>query len=748
MNEKDKVIAIEDITRPYITIVVYFKNKKYNYDNQTFISINNQTFKNYEVLIIGKNIDKKIKNIKKADKRIKIIENKPTNLKDIIKHSSKTSKYITILEYGEIINNTYLETNIVSLDLNEMYGLSYTDTYTGKEKKKWNYCFENNILKDNTIPVPNIVIRKNLCKEYENEKVEKIRTWEFFSKIVKEKMGIHQSYYGFLTNKKTSDLSEDNYMDIEREIYSSEIINYPHENYYHEIIKSYKDELNIIKKEKEKKNILLIIPWMVVGGADQFNLDLIRLIDKSEYEITIITDHPKEYILRESFENYTESIFELSSFLVRKHWPTFLEYIIETRNIDLIIISNSNFGYNMIPYIKMIYPALPILDYIHSVELYNRNGGYGRDSSMMTSLIDKTITCSKVTEEYCEKLMKIKKDKLLTVYIGVDAEKYKINYNERKKLLKKYNLSNTINIGYICRIDYPKRPLLLAEIIKKTIQKNNNYKFLIGGDGPLLKKLKIKIDEYNLNDYVLFFGRVENTKLFYEMCDITINCSIKEGIALTTYESMSMEVPVVSANVGGHKELIDEKTGIIVPLLQEEMDIMNFEYSEKEINSYIRAIELVTKDLESYKKNCREKIIKYFSLDKMIINMQNIIKESIINPNKECINNAIQLKNNKNIVYEYINQYYMGSQYEYQALINKYYQYFSDYYKSQIIEENQEEEKEKKITIDDIIKKIHIYGEFSLIKSLIKDIINIILFPIKLLFLEFNKIKKIIRSKK
>ena len=90
----------------------------------------------------------------------------------------------------------------------------------------------------------------------------------------------------------------------------------------------------------------------------------------------------------------------------------------------------------------------------------------------------------------------------------------------------------------------------------------------------------------------------------------------------------------------------------------------------------------------------------------------------------------------------------MGSQYEYQALINKYYQYFSDYYKSQIIEENQEEEKEKKITIDDIIKKIHIYGEFSLIKSLIKDIINIILFPIKLLFLEFNKIKKIIRSKK
>ena len=748
MNEKNKVIAIEDTIKPYITVVVYLKNKKYNINNQTLSSINNQTFKNYEILIIGKNIDRKIKDYKKIDNRIKIIDNQSISLKDIIKHSSKTSKYLTIIEYGEILNNTYLETNILSLDLNEMYGLSYTDTYTGKEQKKWNYLFENNILKDFTIPVPNIVIRKSLCKEYEYEKVEKIRTWDFFSKIVKGKMGIHQSYYGFLTNKKSSDLSEDNYMDIERDIYSSEILNYPHENYYHEIIKSYKDKLKIIKKEKEKKNILLIIPWMVVGGADQFNLDLIRLIDKNEYEITIITDHPKEYILREYFEKYSESVFELSSFLARKHWPTFLEYIIDTRNIDLILISNSNFGYNMIPFIKLKYPELPVLDYIHSVELYNRNGGYGRDSSMMTSLIDKTITCSKVTEEYCEKLMNIRKDKLLTVYIGVDTEKYKINHSERKKLLKKYNLLDTINIGYICRIDYPKRPLLLAEIIKKAIKINRNFKFLIGGDGPLLKQLKLKIEEYNLNDYVLFFGKVENTKLLYEMCDITINCSIKEGIALTTYESMSMEVPVVSANVGGHKELIDEKTGIIVPLLQEEMDIMDFEYSEKEIEPYVQAIETVSKDLEKYKQNCREKIKKSFSLDKMIINMQKIIKEAIKNPNKECISNAIQLKNNKNIVYEYINQYYMGTQYEYQTLINKYYQYFSDYYKSQIIEEIQEEEKENKITIDDIIKKIHIYGEFNLIKSLIKNIINILLFPIYFLLLEFNKMKKILRSKK
>lgn len=734
MNEKDKVIAIEDITRPYITIVVYLTNKKYNYDNQTLLSINNQTFQNYEVLIIGKNIDKKIKNIKKTDKRLKIIEKPLTNLKDIIKHSSKTSKYITILEYGEIINNTYLETNILSLDLNELYGISYTDTYTGKEKKKWNYYFENNILKDYTIPVPNIVIRKNLCKEYENEKVEKIRTWKFFSKIVKEKMGIHQSYYGFLTNKKTSDLSEDNYIDIEREIYSSEILNYPYENYYYDIIKSNINKLKIIPQTKDKTNILLIIPWMVIGGADRFNLEFVKRINHEKYKVTILTDHPKEYVWREEFEKYADEVFEMASFLSRKDIPTFIEYIIKSRKIDIILVTNSMFGYNLIPYIRLKFPKLPIIDYIHCIELYNRDGGYGRDSSMLTSLIDKSLFCSQDAENSCNELFEISKEKTNTVYIGVDCKKFSRDEKEVKKNRTLYQLEGYFTVGYICRIDYQKRPFLLLEIMKKTIIKDNKIKFIIGGAGPLLNNLKQKVEEYNLSNNVLFLGNVSNPRDFYSMCDMTINCSIKEGLALTAYESLSMEVPIISADVGGHKELIDSSCGIIVPLLQKEKDILNFDYQDTEINSYVDGILKIKKNINKYKNNCRNHIIGKFSLEKMISNMEKEISSVIKHPNEEVLKNAIALKNNEKIVYEYLCHYLMGSQYEYQTLINQYRNKFKP-----VVEEI--------IKNDEIIeekKEMIFEKELLLIKDLIKSILKIILFIPRLLLIEM---KRIIRKK-
>ena len=113
------------------------------------------------------------------------------------------------------------------------------------------------------------------------------------------------------------------------------------------------------------------------------------------------------------------------------------------------------------------------------------------------------------------------------------------------------------------------------------------------------------------------------------MCDITINCSIKEGLALTTYESLSMGVPIVSADVGGHKELIDASCGIIVPLLQKEEDIREFVYQEEEVDNYVVAINTIIKDLDNYKKNSRKRIENQFTLTKMIQEMENEIDSCI-----------------------------------------------------------------------------------------------------------------------
>ena len=130
-------------------------------------------------------------------------------------------------------------------------------------------------------------------------------------------------------------------------------------------------------------------------------------------------------------------------------------------------------------------------------------------------------------------------------------------------------------------------------------------------------------------------GRTNKTDEIYDVSDLTINCSIKEGLALTAYESLAMGVPVVSSDVGGQKELIDENTGVIVPCMQEEEDIFDFNYSEEEVQNYVDAINKILANLKKYKQNCRKKILNGFTIDQMVIRMSNILKNIANEPNKQ-----------------------------------------------------------------------------------------------------------------
>ena len=88
------------------------------------------------------------------------------------------------------------------------------------------------------------------------------------------------------------------------------------------------------------------------------------------------------------------TIYDLTTFLDIKYWIPFINYIIEKKNINIIMNSNSEIGYSYLPYFKQTYPNIPIIDYIHMEEWYYRNGGYSRDSSMVSSVIDLTMTCN------------------------------------------------------------------------------------------------------------------------------------------------------------------------------------------------------------------------------------------------------------------------------------------------------------------------------------------------------------------
>ena len=657
------ILEYDTKIEPIISIITPFYNDG-KYIRQCVNSVLNQTFPNFELLIIddGSKDEESLRELEKVtklDSRIKVFHKQNEGLAATRDYgalrSSKSSKYLCFLDSDDLIEPTYLECLYFTLETNAKATWAYTDSvgFEGNEYT-WNKYFDSNRMKKINDLIATSLIRKKDFEEvngYELREKSINEDWNFWLKLIaKEKFPVRVNFYGFWYRRKVN--SGELQKATQNKKRAMEIINntakkikkkvkaiqYPIYNYDWDIIKDeFKDVPKLKQKDNNKINILMIIPWMIMGGADRFNLDLISRLDKSKYDITIISTEPAINIYRQSFEQYA-TVYDLTTFLDQKYWPAFINYIIQKNNINLILNTNSELGYSLLPYIKAKHPQIPIIDYVHMEEWYNRNGGYSRDSSGVSSVIDKTLVCNENSKNVLVNHFNRNKDEIKTVYIGVDENKYDPSKYNKEELKQKYELpKDKYIIGYICRISEQKRPFLLLEIAKKLKQTRDDFVILVVGDGNLLNKMKSVANKYKLTNNMIFLGRTNKTDEIYSISDLTINCSIKEGLALTAYESLAMGIPVVSSDVGGQKELIDETTGVIVPCMQKEEDITDCNYSEEEVQNYIDAINKVLKNLKSYKANCRKRILNGFTIDQMVIKMSSIMENVVRNPNPQKI---------------------------------------------------------------------------------------------------------------
>ena len=680
----------EEEKEPIISVIIPFYNDK-KYIEQSINCILNQTFPYYEILIIDDGSKdeeslKKLEEVSKIDKRIRVFHKSNEGLAATRDYgatkSSKTCKYLMFIDSDDLLEPTFMECAYWTLETNKDAAWAYSDsvgfesyTYT------WNKWFDSEKMKKVNELLAIAMVRKsdfNRVNGYGLREKAVNEDWNFWLKLLgHDRYPVHMSFYGMwyrrketgeLKNasknqKRTLEIIEETASKITKRVNA---IQYPKYDYNYDLLS---DKIDIITPkcvDNNKINILMILPWMITGGADRFVLDLVSNLDKNKFEITILTTEPNKNVLRQQFEE-NATVYDLTSFLSQKYWLSFINYIIEKNNINLIFNTNSKFGYSILPYLKSRNPNIPIIDYIHMEEWYNRNGGYSRYSTMMTSVIDKTLTCNENSKKILKEYFGRNSEEIETVYIGVDEEKFNPSKFNKNELLEKYGLQNEKRyiLSYICRISEQKRPILLLEIVKKLKEKRNDFLVLVVGNGNLLEKMKKKASEMEILENIKFLGNIEKTEEIYALSDATINCSIKEGLALTSYESLSMGVPVISANVGGQKELITEDVGIVVTCMQDEKAIYSEDYDSNEINDYVVGIDNVLNNLEKYKENCRNRILDKFTSKNMINKMTEIFENTYKNPKDEKIKNGKALSENINLTKELITMNMMNDKIEY-----------------------------------------------------------------------------------
>lgn len=93
-----------------------------------------------------------------------------------------------------------------------------------------------------------------------------------------------------------------------------------------------------------------------------------------------------------------------------------------------------------------------------------------------------------------------------------------------------------------------------------------NAKLIIIGEGEEREKLEALIKKYKLEKKINLFGAVPKAQKYLKAFDLFVLPSLKEGFPYALIEAMHAGLPIVTTNVGGIPEMIENnKNGILVP---------------------------------------------------------------------------------------------------------------------------------------------------------------------------------------
>ena len=371
-----------------------------------------------------------------------------------------------------------------------------------------------------------------------------------------------------------------------------------------------KTESSIPIKYSTKKKMMLIWPFIAVGGAEGIVLNIVENeIINNEFDFihVCLLEQPKQLgDLSESFERSSLAFYKASNFQDTVTILDRINYLILFHEIKVLFIPNgTSFFYDSLEVIRSEFPNLRIVN-----QVYDHNEGWIQNYSMLNiSLIDCHIAPNLlIKNKYIE--YGVSDEKAPLVYHGINLDDF--NYAEYshvniEDLKEMFNIPHDkVIVTFAARMHSQKRPLDFFEIAKR-FSSDDRFHFLMVGDGDLSNEVEKKIQSYNLSN-ITKLGFQRPIQNIYLCTDILVITSQYEGLPLVLLEGLSMGIPAISTSVGAIAEVIDnENTGILIKKVGD-------------VDSFCNALDYIARNLNFIQNKCRESrynLAKEFSVETM-----------------------------------------------------------------------------------------------------------------------------------
>ncbi|MBR4155844.1 MAG: glycosyltransferase [Bacteroidales bacterium] len=361
------------------------------------------------------------------------------------------------------------------------------------------------------------------------------------------------------------------------------------------------------------KKILIVIPTFGIGGTIVSTKNLILLLDRKKYDITVLCmtgkgsmintyNNIKQIPTTRILSSLTIQSWKSGNNIMEKLFNGIVRKISKNKKIREIIFQNQAKKIAIKKFDTVIACQEGICtEFVSHINCQNKIAWVRCDYSKSVynksvdekvySNFNKIVCVSDLTSERFKEIYPQYAEKTIAIN-NPQSEDYIIeqslnNDNDPLFIKKGYTI---VSIG---RIDPIKRFSEIPRIASFLALKNLEFKWYIIGDGSKEEKRKIRenIIKEKVEEYVVCLGLKTNPHYYIKNADLLVSLSISEACPRVINEAKILHVPVVCTNFDTAKEYIDNmKNGFISPIDEIKHSILKIIQNEELKNNIIANI--------------------------------------------------------------------------------------------------------------------------------------------------------------
>ncbi|MDH3306699.1 MAG: glycosyltransferase [Acidimicrobiia bacterium] len=289
--------------------------------------------------------------------------------------------------------------------------------------------------------------------------------------------------------------------------------------------------------------IVLTIPWLTVGGADNVVESLVRHWVSDGRTVVVMATVSLGAGMLNRFDqllDLTPYAYQLPALLPEDEWLGFVGRHLEILTDPVLVNIGSPWLYTVVEDLKRRMPGLRVVD-----QQFN-DLGHLEGNRSASAAIDVTAAAYDALAEVLRADGR-PPESVQVVYTGIEQPAQPDA--EAIAAFRSENGPDKILVSFVGRLSEEKRPGWIVEVADAL---GTDYHLLAVGDGPLADELGPEIAS---RKNITWVRHAESIETVLASSDVVMLPSRVEGIPLVVLEALALATPVVAAAVGGLPEL-------------------------------------------------------------------------------------------------------------------------------------------------------------------------------------------------